>query len=77
MKKGHNYEAEDHGPSGPDLKKSPSSRQDNRAMKYGGAHGSAATGGPWKESPGQGGGGRGERQVSNGGHIKGANKVAP
>lgn len=47
------------------------------AKTYGGAHGTMATGGPWKESTGQGGGGRGEREVSSGVSIKGVNKVAP
>lgn len=69
------YEPADHGPSGPDLRKSPHTRQDNYGMKYSGSRGTAATGGPWKESPGQGGGG--ERGVYVGGNIKGKNKVAP
>jgi hypothetical protein len=55
--------------------KSPHTRQDNYAMKYTGAHGSAATGGPWKESPAQGG--RAKSGVDVGASIKGSNKVAP
>lgn len=47
------------------------------AKKYSSAHGTSTTGGPWAESPGQGVGGRGEREVSSGVSIKAANKVAP
>lgn len=57
--------------------KSPKTRQDDYGTKYGGAHGTTVTGGPWMESPGQGGGGRGERAASFDGKIKGVNKVAP
>lgn len=55
--------------------KSPHTRQDNYGMKYTGAHGTAATGGPWIESPGQGGGH--DRAAQYDGNIKGKNKVAP
>jgi hypothetical protein len=41
-----------------------------RSDSYGGRHGSTETGGPWKESPGQGGGGRGEREANFDGNIK-------
>lgn len=76
MAKGHNYEAEDNGPKGHDLNKSPTTRQDNYGMKYTGSHGTNTTGGPWRESPGQAGGG--ERAVYNvNASIKGKNKVAP
>lgn len=53
--------------------KSPTKRQDEYARKYTGAHGTKATGGPWIESPGQGGTAIKASNTS----IKGSNKVAP
>jgi len=59
--------------------KSPTKRQDEYARKYTGAHGTKTTGGPWIESPGQGGGvsDRATYNMDHRGKIKGSNKVAP
>ena len=45
------------------------------AKKYGGGHGTKTTGGPWSESPSQGG--SPIKAPDGTAHIKGKNSVAP